>query len=69
MGIHVPLWLVLPLQEVYEYLIEIAADRIELADTQIVQLLREVPGINLMPLPGLDKDGCGLRPGVKVVRI
>jgi hypothetical protein len=69
MGIHTPLWLVRPLQKVYEYLIEIAADRIVLADTQVVQLLREVAGINLMPLPGLDKDGGGLRPGVKVMRI
>jgi hypothetical protein len=69
MGIHASLRLVLPFEKVYEDLIEITADRIVLADTQILQLLREIPGINLMPLPGLDKGGCGLRPGVKVVRV
>jgi hypothetical protein len=69
MGRYAPLRLVLPLEEVYEYLIEIAADRIILADPQIVRLLCKAPGINLKPLPGLDKGGCGPRPGVKVVLV
>ena len=67
MAVHLPARLVLPLQQVEEHLIEIAADRIVLADPQIVQFLCEASRRNLVPLPDLHQRGGGLRPGVKVV--
>ena len=69
MAVHMSGRLVLPLQQVDEHLIEIAADRIVLADTQIVHLLCQGLPVEGVPRPCPDQGRCGLRPGVEILVI
>src|SRR5215813_10989419 len=69
MAINTHCCLVLPFKEMNEYLVEIAADRVVLADTQIVELLCERVRINLVPLPCFDERDSSLNPLEEIVLI